>query len=639
MELVQDREEAIRQINELNDLIWVNRGSGIMLDNPVVRVQEAYNRSRELDYRYGTGRSALSLGMGAFLMLHDYAQAFKYINEAIDIFRELDDKKWYANSMLTMAIISTSAGQPERGLYFALRGIEYYEKNTDDEKDVVMAYYVTGTAYKDLKKFDEAEKYYKKGITYNEHGTTWSGRIFTSLSNVYNDRGNYEEALELAFKSLCILENEQNHIGVSRVYTDIGNIYKKLGKYEKALDYLFRGLKIREETNLRQFVLGSLLEISEVYLEQKDYEEAINRLQQALPIAIETAHQARLNIVYQKLAELYKTTRQFENAISYYEKSLHLTAEINQKERDAKISVMQNNLLQEKEQEIERLKNVELKNAYNLISEKNKEITDSIQYAKRIQKALLATDESLKANLPEYFILYKPKDIVSGDFYWATSVHSNQKTVDSDELPTVPSDCELFYLAVCDSTGHGVPGAFMSLLNITFLNEAINQKDIAEPHEIFNHVRERLISTVSQDGGKDGMDGILVCMEKTAKGKNMRIHYAAANNSPVLISGNKTEILSHDKMPVGKGEKYESFAMHSFDMKPGDTLYLFTDGFADQFGGNKGKKFKHKKLVELLTEISSLSCAQQKQALDKAFEDWKGDLEQVDDVCVIGIRL
>jgi serine phosphatase RsbU (regulator of sigma subunit) len=639
MEATQEREEAIRQIDELNNTLWVNRGTGIMLDSPAQRAKEAYHKSHELNYPYGVGRCALSMGMGAFLLFQDYQQAFKYINEAIDIFKELNDKKWYANSMLTMAIISTSAGQPERGLYFALRGIEYYEKNIEDERDVVMAYYVTGTAYKDLKKFDEAEKYYKKGITYDERGTTWSGRIYTSLSNVYNDRGNYEEALELAFKSLHILEAEKNFVGMSRTYTDMGNIYRKLGKYDEALDYLFRGLKIREETKLRQFVLGSLIEISEVYVEQKNYGEAINYLQKALPIALETGHQVRTNIVYQKLAELYKVTRQFEDAISHYEKSIQLTAEINQKEREAKISVMQNNLLQEKEQEIERLKNVELKSAYSLISEKNKEITDSIQYARRIQKALLATDEQLKTNLPEHFILYKPKDIVSGDFYWATSVSSNQKAESSNGLQIATADCDLFYLAVCDSTGHGVPGAFMSLLNITFLNEAINQKDISEPSKIFDHVRERLISTVSQDGGKDGMDGILVCTEKAADNRSMRIHYSAANNSPVLISGNKTEILPHDKMPVGKGEKNESFSMHSFDMKPGDALYLFTDGFADQFGGSRGKKFKQKQLLELIAQTTSLSCADQKDALNKAFEDWKGDLEQVDDVCIIGIRL
>ena len=146
----------------------------------------------------------------------------------------------------------------------------------------------------------------------------------------------------------------------------------------------------------------------------------------------------------------------------------------------------------QKEAEINRLKNVELKNAFDVIAEKNKDITDSINYAKRIQQALLASDDMLKRNLKEYFVLYKPKDIVSGDFYWAVEKNG------------------CFYLAVCDSTGHGVPGAFMSLLNISFLNEAINEKNISQPNEVFNHARKRLVENISSDGAQDGMDGILV---------------------------------------------------------------------------------------------------------------------------------
>jgi serine phosphatase RsbU (regulator of sigma subunit) len=284
------------------------------------------------------------------------------------------------------------------------------------------------------------------------------------------------------------------------------------------------------------------------------------------------------------------------------------------------------------------LRNVELKEAYNLISEKNKEITDSIQYAKRIQKALLAPAYILDNNLGEHFILYKPKDIVSGDFYWANSVSSSEPGVRSaaphsvSELPTL--NCELFYLAVCDSTGHGVPGAFMSLLNITYLNEAINEKKIAEPHLILNYVREKLINTISQDGARDGMDGILLCFNKQ---KNT-ITYAAANNGPIIKNNNGIILLPADKMPVGKDEKTSSFSLHTIDVNKGDMIYLVTDGYADQFGGSKGKKFKYKQLEETLLSVSPLQIKEQKEILDKKFEDWKGALEQVDDVLIIGIK-
>ncbi|MBL7912940.1 MAG: SpoIIE family protein phosphatase [Bacteroidia bacterium] len=262
------------------------------------------------------------------------------------------------------------------------------------------------------------------------------------------------------------------------------------------------------------------------------------------------------------------------------------------------------------EQEIEK-KNEE-------ITAKNKEIVDSINYAKKIQNTLLAHNDFLKKHLPDHFVFFKPKDIVSGDFYWATE-HNNK-----------------FYLAVCDSTGHGVPGAFMCLLNIGFLNEGIKEKNIAKPNEIFDHVRTRLINDISKDGQQDGMDGILLTLEN--KNGTYKIDYAGANNAPVLIRNNEIVILPTDKMPVGKGEKPDHFKNYTIEAQKGDALYLYTDGFADQFGGPKGKKFKYKALNDLLLLNHHRSTSEQKDIFNVAFEKWRGNLEQVDDVCVIGIR-
>ncbi|MEW6468651.1 MAG: SpoIIE family protein phosphatase [Bacteroidota bacterium] len=251
------------------------------------------------------------------------------------------------------------------------------------------------------------------------------------------------------------------------------------------------------------------------------------------------------------------------------------------------------------------------------ITENNRAITDSINYARRIQFTLLAHDELLRNNLKDHFILFKPKDIVSGDFYWATKRGGK------------------FYLAVCDSTGHGVPGAFMSLLNISFLNEAINEKGLEEPNEICNYVRQRLIGSISQDGGKDGMDGILICIDDKAK----KLTYAAGHNSPFLVSGNTGRALGADKMPIGKGEVQADFQLNRVDLKEGDTLYLFTDGYADQFGGPRGKKFKSRQLHELLVSFGDVSLEEQKKVLDAIIEEWRGGQEQTDDILVMGIRI
>ena len=267
---------------------------------------------------------------------------------------------------------------------------------------------------------------------------------------------------------------------------------------------------------------------------------------------------------------------------------------------------------------------IELSESRALVLEKNKEMTDSINYAKIIQNTLLAQKETLIQHLPEHFVLFAPKDIVSGDFYWATE--QNDK----------------FYLAVCDSTGHGVPGAFMSLLNMGFLSEAIKEKNISEPGEIFNYVRERLIHSISKAGQQDGMDGILLCIESPSpleRDGRVGITYSAANNEPILISKNKILELPKDKMPVGKGEKIDSFKTHTVTANKGDTLYLYTDGYADQFGGPKGKKFKYKPLNELLISLSQVPMETQKEKLALVLEDWKGNLEQVDDILIVGIKL
>jgi serine phosphatase RsbU (regulator of sigma subunit) len=261
--------------------------------------------------------------------------------------------------------------------------------------------------------------------------------------------------------------------------------------------------------------------------------------------------------------------------------------------------------------------NIELALRNNMIEEKQKEILDSIHYAKRIQSALLANKDLIKKHIPGHFILFEPKDIVSGDFYWAAE-HNGK-----------------FYLAVCDSTGHGVPGAFMSLLNMGFLSEAIKEKGIEKPNEIFNYVRMRLINSISGEGQKDGMDGILICYDK----ENRRLEYASANNSPVLVRHGEVKELEKDRMPVGKGEREQEFKWHTISIEPGDFLYLYTDGYADQFGGPKGKKFKYKQLNQLLLDIGEKPMHEQFMVLKAKLDEWKGGLEQVDDILLLGIRI
>jgi len=263
------------------------------------------------------------------------------------------------------------------------------------------------------------------------------------------------------------------------------------------------------------------------------------------------------------------------------------------------------------------------------IEHKQKEILDSINYAQRIQRALLASEKLLNKNLPDYFVFFQPKDVVSGDFYWAAELKNKQ-----------------FALVTADSTGHGVPGAIMSMLNISCLKEAVESEKLYSAKDILNHTRKKVIETLANDGsesgGKDGMDCSLICLDL----KNNQFTYAAANNPVwvIRINGDTKEKelieLSPDKMPVGKHDRDSvSFNEHVFELQKGDVIYTLTDGLPDQFGGPKGKKFMYKQLKELLLSISNLSMQDQKSKLLEALENWRGYNEQVDDICLIGVRV
>ncbi|MCE9537634.1 MAG: SpoIIE family protein phosphatase [Bacteroidetes bacterium] len=605
--------ELIKSIDEINKVVWNSRGVPITGVDLYQECSNALERSKSINYQFGVAQCLLNLGMGSFILKHDTHLALSQLHEANLLFKEIKNEKWSANSFLTIGIVFNSLGKAESALSNALRGISFYEKNADDIIDRTMAFYVLGTVYKDLKKYNESEKYYKIGVSRSvKTDSLWIGRIFSGLSNIYSIQGKYDEAINMGFKALDILKSDNNTIGESRALNDIGAIYKKQKKYVDALDYLSKGLEIRETLDLKQFALSSHIDIAELFCEIGQNENAIIHLKKAEQKAIETNLLSRLSKIYHDLASIYKSISDFQQALIYNEKYVQITIDTHENEIENKINSLHTELLREKEAEIERLKNVELKSAYNLIEIKNKEILDSINYAKRIQYALLAHEGLLNENLENYFVLFKPKDIVSGDFYWATKKGDD------------------FFLACCDSTGHGVPGAFMSLLNISFLNEAINEKNIVSPDQVLNHVRDRLIQNL--DGGQDGMDATLLRINKN------KISYASSNNSPLLIRDKQLILLNADKMPVGKGYRSESFSLYDIDIKAGDTLYFFTDGFADQFGGSDGKKYKYKQLANLLLSNVDEDMEVQKEKLNDAFNSWQGNLEQVDDVCIIGIK-
>jgi len=272
--------------------------------------------------------------------------------------------------------------------------------------------------------------------------------------------------------------------------------------------------------------------------------------------------------------------------------------------------------------------NKELAIKNKIIQEKNKDIFDSINYAERIQNALLPPYEKIAKSLTDFFILYKPKDVISGDFYWYAKVRTTPSDSQEEE--------DIIVIAAVDCTGHGVPGALMSIIGNTILNQTLTNAAINTPAEalaFLNREINRTLNTI-----KDGMD-ISLCAINL---KNRKLQFAGANNPIYIVRNNELIEIKADKQSIGADVEHAEvkiFTNNNFQLEKGDCVYLFTDGYADQFGGSAGKKFKYKQFHELLTEIYKKPMVEQCHILDKRHLEWRGALEQVDDILVLGFRI
>jgi phosphoserine phosphatase RsbU/P len=272
--------------------------------------------------------------------------------------------------------------------------------------------------------------------------------------------------------------------------------------------------------------------------------------------------------------------------------------------------------------ELEKSKDI-IEEERNIVARKNQEITDSINYASRIQKAVFPSETDFTKHFTDCFVLFKPKDIVSGDFYWICE--KNEK---------------IFYVTA-DCTGHGVPGGFVTMLGLSFLEEIVHAQNVTQPAQILNVLREKIInsSKASHEESQDGMDVVVCSIDR----KNRVLDYACANNSFFVLRNGDIIELKADKQPCGLFFLAKPFTPHTFKLEKGDYVYTFTDGYADQFGGpltrSGGKKFRYKQFEELLMNNYTRPGWQQRQILDDSIERWKGNFEQVDDILVIGVRI
>jgi serine phosphatase RsbU (regulator of sigma subunit) len=570
------------------------------------------------------GRTGVSPLLGQigyiYLRLNRKSEAYHYFKLQESTSLKEENYKSYLSSIVNLSDYYNTLSELDSSILVLNKGLSIARRQGFHDNEVIIldnianAWYAKALETNNKKLFRKVELYADTALRhhYADKDSSAIFYIYGLLGALNKETGNYAKAEDYYSQYISYSKRTQDIINLKLGLDECSALFAIQGKYNKAYQY--------------RLMYDS---INSLYVN-----EEANKQVEELNTKYETEKKEQQNILLKQKNDLSEDAMRQQKLVTGFIIAILVASLIfgffmyrvySQKKKA-------HQLITKQKEEVE-LKQVEIKSQKQVIEGKQKEIVDSINYAKRIQYALLANEAILERHLAGHFVFFKPKDIVSGDFYWVASV----KTSLTEAHASIESDKqeELFFLACCDSTGHGVPGAFMSLLSIGFLNEAIKERAMYEPNRIFDFVRHRIIETVSSDGQQDGFDGILLCINKT---KN-KITYAAANNAPLLVSGGSIASLSSDKMPVGKGERTEAFRLYEMDCKPGDAIYLYTDGYPDQFGGPKGKKFKYKQLEELLLTQAATPMNEQQHILKATLEAWQGNLEQVDDVCVMGIRV
>lgn len=631
--------------------------------------------SKQLKFEPGIAKSYYILGN-----IYDNISldtSYYYYKESLNLELKLRDNSQIAKLFTCLGTHFQKKKNPKFALGYYFKAVKIYEI-IKDENGLAQCYMGIGNVFISKNNSKRALHFYNQSI--DSYKKTKSKKIAAPMANaaiIYNQLGEIKKSKEMFLQALTISMNNKDFYYGAYIKDEIGDIFFKERKYQKALNYFLESLNIKRDKKFsKEMFANSYNHIANVYLAINNNKKALMYIDSLEPIVYKlNSNNLKIYFLDSKI-RYYKNIDDYKNAykyLSYYNQlqdSLS-TDEMHKQmaEADAKHSA------EKKEKEIDLLnkdnliqkiklaENLKQRNAFiigiifltiliiiiyigysqkqkanklitqqkkelesqkqkvvmqkSIIEQQQKDTIDSINYAKRIQYTLLANNSFFQNKLHSHFIFFKPKDIVSGDFYWATESNG------------------FFYLAVCDSTGHGVPGAFMSLLNTRYLSEAINEKNITAPNEILNFARKRLIENIGSDGNQDGMDCILICINFESK----IMLYASANNELILIRDNKLIELSKDKMPVGHSSKNESFNLYEQKLQTNDLLYLYTDGYADQFGGPKGKKYMKKQLNNMLLSNSHLSLELQKEKIHNNLTTWQGELEQVDDICIIAIKI
>jgi tetratricopeptide (TPR) repeat protein/serine phosphatase RsbU (regulator of sigma subunit) len=599
-----------------------------------------------------------------------YAEALESHQKALAIHERIGDQQGIASSYNNIGLIHTNQGRYAEALESYQKALTIRER-IGDQQGIAACYGNIGNIHADQGRYAEALEAFQKALTILKRIGDQQGiaACYGNIGIIHVAQGRYAEALEAYQKALAISERIGDQKDIALAYTNIGTLYQAQGLYAIARSYFQKALPIAQPLGLQD-------ELDDIYLNLAQTDSALaasgqnhlwksaylhHRLYAAYKDSVlnkeSIRKQAQLESQYEydKKTALLKAEQEKERALA--------TAQLRQRETQRNLSLLalgialiglitfailyrkirqQRDLIQKQSDEIQRKNlaleqyNAELKSTNQALEEsnriiqqqaetlleKNEEILDSIRYAERIQRAILPSAEKWQRLLPQSFLLYKPRDIVAGDFYWLEETE------------------RYIFLGVADATGHGVPGAFVSIVCANALHKAVLEEGLESPAEILWRVREVVVSQLTQAGEKvkDGMDIGLI---RFAKEDRSRAVFAGANRPLWIVSAEGLLEVAGTRQPIGYVEEPKPF--EEVELMLGSRapamVYAFTDGIVDQMGGPKRRKLLPKGMREWLSSLWSQPVAEQAESLTALFETWRGDRPQIDDVTIVGVRI
>lgn len=627
--------------------------------------------SRRQAYAYGYAKT--NLQMARFFDLKGLGDsALLYLPEAFKYARVAKDSNLAASALLMKARVLSDQGKYAEAIESALQA-QHFANEKKHSKLSIRIHHDLGYMYSNMNLHQKAIEYFRKALkkSFEIKDTFNIANNCARLGGEYNYISQYDSALHYNKESLRNFELIHNLRGVGISLNNLAATYNYTKHFKEAIDLSNRAIAIRKQLGDDYAVTILTNNLALYYLDNKQFDKALKTAKIAEEmneregdVSLKIENYANLKNIYRHLGNATEALRYADLYLNlkdtfYYKTNVKAISELQdkyeseKKEQEIKWLQLEKKSTDEKNEAEHKKRNVILLSVISftlmvivfasvlykrfqqsnrqkriieeqkkLVDEKQKEIIDSINYALTIQEAMIPAEHEIVSSFPEALVMFRPKDIVSGDFYWHTHEGGYK------------------FVILADCTGHGVPGAFMSLMGISYLSEIINENKITDTAQILDQLRSKVIASLNKtsksNSKRDGMDMIVLRFDE----RTSSLQFSGANNDVYLIHSGLMKELKGDKMPVGlhSGEM-NSFTSKEIGYLPGTLVFATTDGLPDQFGGPKQKKFMYRRLENILMELHEQPLANMKHVLEKEFTEWKGHLEQVDDVTCIGLRL